>query len=68
MSNDNGQHKPTFEKGGYQPLNEGYAPDEQRGYVPTPAASVLPKPPVGGTGQTPPPTAQVPSTNGTANR
>lgn len=65
MPNDNGQHKPDFEKGGYQPLNEGYAPNDKRGYIPSAPASTLPKAPIGGTGQTPPPAAQTPSKNGT---
>jgi hypothetical protein len=42
-----------FEKSGYRPLNEGYAPKE-RGYKPvTGQGTPLPKAPVGGTGQHP---------------
>lgn len=43
--------------GGYQPLNKGYSPREKRGYVPGDQNGRLPKPPVGGTGQTRPPTS-----------
>lgn len=41
-----------FEKGGYRPLNDGYSPAEQRGYVPNGSGGGLPKAPTGGTGQT----------------
>lgn len=40
-----------FEKGGYRPLNEGYSPSEQRGYVPVGSNAGLPKAPPGGTGE-----------------
>ena len=39
-----------FEKG-YQPLNEGYTPKEQRGYAPNTLGGSLPKAPKGGTGE-----------------
>jgi hypothetical protein len=45
-----------IEKGGYRPLNEGYSPKEQRGYIPSQSGR-LPKAPSGGTGQSPKPSA-----------
>jgi hypothetical protein len=44
----------AIEKGGYQPLNEGYSPPGRRGY--TPAADgpiVVPPLPTGGTAESP---------------
>jgi hypothetical protein len=41
---------------GYQPLNEGYIPNEIRGYAPNPVAqntTTPPSPPAGGTGESP---------------
>ena len=45
------QHADRFEKGGYRPLQEGYTPDGQRGYVPIGSGDGLPKAPPGGTGE-----------------
>ncbi|HSU15484.1 hypothetical protein [Longimicrobium sp.] len=42
------------EKGGYRPLNEGYAPKDRRTHVPHGHRTTLPKAPAGGTGQTSP--------------
>jgi hypothetical protein len=47
-----------IEKGGYQPLNEGYSPGDRRGYTPHAHGTGLPKAPVGGTGQTTPANAK----------
>lgn len=46
-----------FEKGGYQPLNEGYTPsDRHRGYVPNVTDQQgVPPLPTGGTAQSPKP-------------
>lgn len=57
MSKNNRSNDDKFEKGGYQPLNEGYTPREKRGYVPNDQGGNLPKAPVGGTGQTQPTTS-----------
>jgi hypothetical protein len=51
--NDNGK----FEKSGYRPLNEGYSPQDQRGYFPKVTTGQLPKAPKGGTGQNTKPTS-----------
>lgn len=40
------------DKGGYQPLNQGYTPHENRGNGPR--GKILPKAPAGGTGQSGP--------------
>ncbi len=52
--NQNGSDK--FDKRGYQPLNEGYSPKEQRGHSPKPHTTQLPKAPQGGTGESSKPT------------
>lgn len=49
-----------IERGGYQPLQEGYTPGNQRGYVPVSGTGSLPKAPTGGTGES------RPSSNGTS--
>ena len=47
-----------MEKGGYQPLNEGYTPLDRRGYTPNAQASTqIPPLPTGGTAQSPKPDA-----------
>jgi hypothetical protein len=46
----NDPDKGKIEKG-YQPLNEGYTPKEQRGYAPNSLGGGLPKAPKGGTGE-----------------
>lgn len=46
----NDQNNGKVEKG-YRPLNEGYTPKEQRGYVTTASGGGLPKAPAGGTGE-----------------
>lgn len=57
----NERQKPDkVDRGGYQPLNEGYSPTEKRGYIPHGQGGTLPKAPVGGTGQTPSPTPSGP--------
>jgi hypothetical protein len=58
MSKDKNSSNGKFEKSGYRPLNEGYTPNEQRGYVPTAQAASLPKAPEGGTGESPAPAIQ----------
>jgi hypothetical protein len=59
MGKNDGSSK--FEKGGYRPLNEGYSPKEQtRGYAPT-QGNHLPKPPKGGTGESPKPASSTPT-------
>ena len=65
MSKSNETSNGKSEKG-YQPLNEGYTPNEQRGYVPTAQTGHLPKAPVGGTGESPPPTADTGSVKPTS--
>lgn len=59
---DNDRPKPQglerLEKGGYQPLNEGYTPTDRRGYVPDAQGPlVIPPLPTGGTAQSPTPPA-----------
>lgn len=52
--NPKSQHLEHLKKGGYQPLNEGHAPLDQRGYAPD--AQILgeiPPLPQGGTAQSP---------------
>lgn len=45
-----------MEKGGYQPVNEGYAPLNRRGYTPEGNANTsIPPLPSGGTAQSPKP-------------
>jgi hypothetical protein len=46
--------------GSQRPLQEGYAPG-QRGYVPTGSTAGLPKPPIGGTGESGTPHTRKPS-------
>ena len=43
--------KTSVERGGFQPLNGGYSPRVERGYVPTAPGSDLPKAPAGRTGE-----------------
>jgi hypothetical protein len=55
------QHLERLEKGGYQPLNEGYTPLGQRGYVPdAQILNQIPPLPQGGTAQSPTPVPETP--------
>ena len=61
MAKNNQNNSGQVETGGYRPLNEGYTPIEQRGYVPTAQGGKLPCPPPGGTGESSTPPAQATS-------
>ena len=53
QTKDSSFDRSGFERGGYRPLQGGYTPESERGYVPL-TGNALPEPPAGGTGQSPP--------------